>query len=67
VYFSHVVILISADGISPSESTFGKLDRFFEQNHIDAGISGRFDNLFELRKYYEEAIRALEYDLNSGF
>lgn len=42
-----------------------KLDRFLKQKKLYAGISNCFENLFELQKYYDNAIHALKNGLIS--
>ncbi|MDR1132354.1 MAG: hypothetical protein LBL15_08045, partial [Oscillospiraceae bacterium] len=57
VYAGYIVMIISADDPDLSaERHLGQLGVFFERNNIYAGISRRFDNLFDLRKYYDEAV-----------
>jgi hypothetical protein len=67
VYGNRIVILTSAEDTGPNvERTLGTLGGFFERNDICAGISSRFENMFALRKYYDEAVRALEHGLRNG-
>ena len=60
VYSDNIIILMS----SKSRYFFGApllTDNtgFFEQNGLHIGISESFENIYELRKYYEQAITAL--------
>jgi len=58
------VMIISIDHIILNiERDLDKLSAFFIKYKIYAGISSGFQDLFELRKYYREAINALNYGL----
>lgn len=61
VYSDHVVALISADEPEPDmKKSLRKLSRLLLQNNLSVGISGGFENLYELGKYYAEALDALK-------
>ncbi|GHU37607.1 PucR family transcriptional regulator [Clostridia bacterium] len=60
IYLNNVVILMSSD--SPAISVKKDLqafDKFLRHYNIYAGISGRFHSLSEIRKYYGQAVAAL--------
>lgn len=64
IYANYIVIIMSTDEISfHPKKALARLNRFFEQDHIRVGISNRFENLFDLRKYFNEAVYALNYGL----
>lgn len=61
IYSDYIVIIMSAD--NPELNVIRDLLKFhslFEVNNIYAGISSHFENLFELHKYYIEAVSALK-------
>jgi hypothetical protein len=57
---SIVMIMGSNQNIFNSRRVLGAYDRFFAQNKIFAGVSSSFENFYELRKYYDEAVFALK-------
>jgi len=61
VYSDYMLMIISSkyDNFSP-EGILGGYENPFEQNKIYAGISSSFENLYELEKYYNEAITVLK-------
>lgn len=60
VYADYIVIIMSSDyAVLDIKEDLRKLNRLFKQHNLYAGISGCFNNLFELRKYYIEALSAL--------
>ena len=60
LYHNHIVILFSSSYKKfKAERELQKIDNLFEQNDMFVGISTSFENLFELPKYYAEAITAL--------
>jgi len=66
IYSNYILIIISTNNrILDVNKELNELNLLFEQNKMYAGISGRFENLFELRKYYMEALKALKYVLES--
>lgn len=66
VYGDNVIIIFSSDDITLNvKKELKKLNKIIEENGICVGISNCFENLFELRKYYIEAFRALNYGLQS--
>ena len=48
------------------EKDLNMLIEVFEKNNIYAGISSNFENLYETRTYYIEAVNALNDGLNSN-
>ena len=67
LHSDYVVIIISSDDeIFCVKKDLNKLNRIFKQNNVYAGISGCFENLFELKKYYTEAVHALNCGLKSN-
>lgn len=67
IYDNYIVIIMNFDN-APLEviKDLPKLNRLFRQNNMYAGVSSCFDNLFELRKYYLEAVEALNNGIKSG-
>lgn len=66
IYNNYIIIIISKDEQTLNvNEELNELNKIFEQNNIYAGISSKFENLFELHKYYKEALKALEYVLES--
>jgi len=62
IYSNYIVILMSSDREAfHTKQDLHELYRIFEQNNIYAGISSCFENLFELSRYYNEAIAALKH------
>jgi len=60
VYLNSVVILMSSDNPWISvKKDMDVLGEFFMRYTIYAGVSGGFQNLFELQKYYRQAMHAL--------
>jgi len=60
VYSDYIVMLMSSKhnnyyGVPFFNTNAG----FFEQNGLSMGISGSFENMYELRQYYEQAVAAL--------
>ena len=67
VYADYIVILISSGSAKLSiKRGLNELNELFEQENIFAGISSCFDNLFELHKYYFEAMDALNNGKKAG-
>ena len=67
VYNDYIVILISLDRAKLSiKKDLNKLNELFEKENIYAGISSCFENLFELQKYYFEAMDALNDGKKAG-
>ena len=61
IYSDYIIIIMSSkDNTFHIKQVLGKDDDFFKQNNIFAGISSSFENLYELRKYYDEAVTALK-------
>lgn len=62
IYSDYILIIISTDHSTLNvNKELNKLNKLFEQNNIYVGISSSFENLFELSKYYTEALKALNY------
>lgn len=60
VYDNYIVMIISTNYKTFNiKRELNDLAEYFEQENIFVGISSCFDNLFELRKYYAEAVEAL--------
>jgi len=67
MYLNHIVILMSSDSEAfHIKQDLHELYRIFEQNNIYAGISSRFDNLFGLSRYYNEAVDTLKHGLKTN-
>lgn len=67
VYSNFIVIIVSTDDVTLNvEKGLNGLNGLFEEYNLYAGVSSRFDNLFELRKYYKEAVSALNHGLSGG-
>lgn len=67
VYSNYIVFIMStAEEAFHPQRCFNRLNRIFEENHIKVGISSRFENLFDLKQYYMEAVDALESGLKSN-
>lgn len=65
IYLNNIVIIISTD--SPPlnvKRDLNILNDFFKKNKIYAGLSRVFQNLFEIQKYYKQALNALNYGMN---
>ena len=67
VYSDYVLMIMSSkyDSFSP-EGIIGGHENPFAQNSIFVGISHCFENLFELRKHYDEALTALKSGIAGG-
>lgn len=60
IYMNYIIIIISSDNMMLNKNKdLGRLSRFLLQNNMYAGISSCFENLYELQKYYMEAVTAL--------
>lgn len=60
IYSNYIVIIMSSDEIEQNvRKDLTRLEKIFRRNKIYAGVSSQFENLFELPKYYQEAISAL--------
>lgn len=65
-YSGRVIMLMSTnDDVFPVNKRLKEILGVFEQNNMYVGISSRFENLFELQKYYMQALKALKYVLES--
>ena len=61
VYSDHIVMLMSSEyGEYDKALPLGLDHSIFEHNDLHAGVSGSFENIFELRKYYDQAAAALK-------
>lgn len=64
IYLNNIVIIISTDHpVLSIKNDMKELNEFFMKYNIYVGISSCFQNLFELQKYYKEAINALNYGM----
>lgn len=67
IYSNYIVMIMSTDEMTLNkEGGLRKIGKLFQRNNIYAGISSRFDNLFELGRYYAEAVGALNDGLARG-
>jgi hypothetical protein len=67
IYLNNIIMLISGDGNMPdTEKHLGSLSKFFSDYEIYAGISDGFQNLFDVQKYYQQALAALNFGLASA-
>ena len=67
IYLNYIIILMGSDSETfHIKQDLHKLYRIFEQNNIYAGISSRFENLFGLSRYYNEAVNALKLGLKTN-
>jgi len=67
IYSNYVIFIFRSDDTKLNlKRGFKNLKVLFEQNNIYVGISSYFENLFELSKYYHEAVNTLNYGLNSN-
>jgi len=64
IYSNYILIIISTDNRTFSvNKELNELNKIFEQNSMYAGISNKFENLYELHKHFKEAQKALRYVL----
>lgn len=62
IYADRVVMIISSDSaVLDAKKAMCKLGGLIKQNGLRIGISECFDNLYELQKYYAEAVDALNH------
>lgn len=64
IYLNNIVMIFSDD--QPSLSVQQKLPELcslFVKHHFYAGISNSFDNIYELKQYYRQALNALNYGM----
>jgi len=62
IYSGHIIILISSDHPKlEQKNDLNNLSDLFEKENIHAGISRCFENLFDLRTHYLEAMHALNH------
>jgi len=69
IYSNYIVIIMSTnEAVFYPRKCMKSLYGLFEQENMNVGVSSRFENLFELSKYYNEAVAALNNGLidNSG-
>ena len=67
IYSDYIVVIMSSKQKYVYEKLFFNKHRsLFKENNLFAGVSSGFENLYELRDYYDEAVAALknviEYD-----
>ena len=55
-----IAIMSSKQSNFNCKRVLGKYADFFEQHDLYAGVSKSFENLYQLRKYYSEAVTALK-------
>jgi len=61
IYSNHIVILLSSKHMNANiSSVFSAAAALFEQNGLSMGISHGFENLYDLRIYYDQAALALK-------
>lgn len=61
IYNDSVIVLISRnDKISLHKDNFKKLTEFFENNNIYGGLSRYFNNLSDIKEYYEQSMKSIE-------
>lgn len=61
VYAHYIIIIINSNHAKfNAKRDLKKLYTIFKENKITAGVSHTFDNMFALRKHYDEAVNALE-------
>ena len=66
-YMDHIVMLMSSKLKNFYEEPFWSQDYdLFELNNLYAGISSSFENIYELRHYYDQAVAALMDGINSS-
>lgn len=68
-YSGQIVIIMSTsenkEVFNPKKS-LNHLNRIIQQNNIKVGISSHFENIYEMPRYYDEAIKALNDGLKDG-
>jgi len=61
IYSNYIVMIMSSNYKDfRKELFFDKRHDFFTQNNLFVGVSGSFENIYELRKYYNVAVDALK-------
>ena len=61
VYSGYIVMIMSSENRKIDEKLiFNMQNNFFIQNNLYVGISGSFENLYELREYYDKAVKTLK-------
>lgn len=67
VYLNYILIIMSTDEtVLYPKKFFNRLSGLFKQKNIKVGLSSQFENLFNLKKHYEEALKALTDGLQSN-
>lgn len=68
IYSHYILIIINSDSNLKfnAKRDLKKLYMLFKDNNIYAGVSNRFDNMYELRKHYLEAVGALNHALKEN-
>lgn len=60
IYSNYIVFIMSTDSEHFEPKRYlGRLNTVIKKDHLRVGISSRFENLFELQRYYFEAVSAL--------
>lgn len=65
IYNNYIVFIINTDTELNIKKDLKKLIKIIEENNIYVGISKCFENLFQLRQYYLEAVDALNNGLKT--
>ena len=61
IYSGYIVMVMSSKYEDfEEEMFFGMSENPFKQNNLFVGISSSFENAYELRKYYDNAVKALK-------
>ena len=67
IYSGYIVMIMSSKSsrFIPNQ-ILGTHGDFFRQNDLYVGVSSSFESLYDLRKYYDEAVAALKNGIASG-
>jgi len=67
IYSDYIIMLMSSMYSNfNARRVLNKHNDLFEQHNIVIGVSSAFENLYELRKYFDEAVDTLKNGINSG-
>ena len=67
IYSGYIVMIMSSKHNAFNSKRFlAKYGDFFRENDIFVGVSSGFENIYELRKYYDEAVLALKNSVKSN-
>jgi sugar diacid utilization regulator len=65
IYLNNIIMIFSVDSPTLSiKRDLGALRDFFIKYNIYSGVSDCFHNLYEIRKYYRQALSALNYGMS---